>query len=164
MGANRSFNLNESNMDSLGPKGSNYDSKPKKNQDDLGGINLQMNQFLYDLIHGVDENGETDPIIEFEEDKQALGLPEGYDPDYVRYYGFLYQIYAEKINLISDNFNETFLNKLKDTYCVGELTEFLIRDKNELWKFMYFLFSCLKHVDVQKECFQSKPKLFLTPC
>lgn len=143
-------------MDSAQQKGSNYDSQPKNDHSAYVSINVQLNEFIFELMLGEDPE---DPIVEFEEDRRVLNIPEEYDSYEMSNHGFLYQIYSEKINLISDNFNETFFNKLEDKVCVNELTQFLIRDKNELWKFMFFLFSCLKHVEVEKECFQSKPLL-----
>ena len=72
----------------------------------------------------------------------------------------MYQIYAENINHFSDNFNQTFIEELvsssEEVNNIEQLAQLLIRDVNELWKFMYFLFACLKNVNVRKECFPSK--------
>lgn len=160
---NQNNNLNDSNNDSFQAKKSNYDSQTAKpeqqNHNAYVSINVQLNEFIYELMLGEDPE---DPIVEFEEDRKVLGIPNEYDSYQMSNHGFLYQTYSEKINFISDNFNETFFNKLEDTVCVNELTQFLIRDKNELWKFMFFLFSCLKHVEVEKECFQRIAELIYT--
>jgi L-rhamnose mutarotase len=87
------------------------------------------------------EDDPNDP--DFDEDRSLV--------DYTN--PMLYQIYAENISLFSDNFNEIFFEELESSDNVKDLTELLIRDVNELWKFMYFMFRCLRSVAVDKECF-----------
>jgi hypothetical protein len=96
---------------------------------------------LNELIEKILEDDPNDP--EFDEDRSLV--------DYTN--PMLYQIYAENITLYSDNFNEIFFEELESSDNVKDLTELLIRDVNELWKFMYFMFRCLRSVAVDKECF-----------
>ena len=100
-------------------------------------INVQLNE----LIEKILEDDPNDP--DFDEDRSLV--------DYTN--PLLYQIYAENISLFSDNFNEIFFEELESSDNVKDLTELLIRDVNELWKFMYFIFRCLRSVAVDKECF-----------
>jgi len=63
-------------------------------------------------------------------------------------------VYSENINLFPDDFNMyIFEDEFGVQSTIEGLCPQLIREVNELWKFMYFMFSCLRHVSVGKECF-----------
>jgi hypothetical protein len=94
-------------------------------------INDKLNEFLANLL-----NYEA-----FTEDKGILDIKSS----------VLYQSYAENIDLFSERFNEVFSEDLEAN--VDDLAITLIKDMNDLWKFLYFVITCIKNLSVQKPSF-----------
>ena len=109
---------------------------------------ININSQLNGVIRGILTEDVNDP--DFDEDRVLVDFDDK----------LLYQIYAENINLFSDYFNEKFIDEIlasnEEVNNVDELSQLLIRDVNELWKFMYFMFTCLRAVEIDKDCFLSK--------
>lgn len=156
MQSNQNIPVNQANNQSMN---NSFDSlknvsttthanNPTQQQNQYVSINVQLNE----LIEKILEDDPTDP--DFAEDRSLV--------DYSN--PILYQIYAENLALFSDNFNEIFFEELDSADNVKDLTELLIRDINELWKFMYFLFRCLRSVPVDKECFLKVVEIVMIYC
>jgi len=60
--------------------------------------------------------------------------------------------YPDAINSFTDNFNMALFKEISDR--IDPLTNFVVRDLNEAWKFLNFLFISLKSVSIDKEYFK----------
>lgn len=101
----------------------NKDYYNSKKDENYRTINDKLNEFLANLL-----NYEA-----FTEDKGILDIKSS----------VLYQSYAENIDLFSERFNEVFSEDLEAN--VDDLAITLIKDMNDLWKFLYFVISCIKN-------------------
>ena len=64
----------------------------------------------------------------------------------------LIQAYIDNIELFSDEFSISFFNEILDS--LTHILSFLSKDPNEHWKFLNFLFLCLKGLGPDKESFK----------
>ena len=130
----------------------------------LSVTNSGANSIRNNTFEDEQENGSEDIKIFDNFNKIILSMLEGgeYDTEQVQDLinpddPLAYMVYSENLNQFPDEFNQFIFEEeigLGDT--IENLSPVLIREVNELWKFMYFLFSCLKHVGVGKECFFCK--------
>lgn len=107
------------------------ENKDAKKEENYRTINDKLNEFLANLL-----NYEA-----FTEDKEILDIKSS----------VLYQSYAENVDLFSERFNEVFSEDLEAN--VDDLAITLIKDMNDLWKFLYFVITCVKNLSVQKPSF-----------
>jgi len=65
---------------------------------------------------------------------------------------FNLKTYPDAITSFSDNFNNLLFKEISDR--IDPLANFVVRDMNEAWKFLNFLFNCLKSITIEKEYFK----------
>lgn len=66
--------------------------------------------------------------------------------------------YPDNLHLFSDEFNGLVFKEIADR--IEPLAGFIGRDNNEIWKFLTFMFACLKNTSVDKEYFQTVIEIF----
>ena len=64
----------------------------------------------------------------------------------------LIQAYIDNIETFTDEFSIAFFNEIQDS--LAHMLSFLSKDPNEHWKFMNFMFLCLKGLGPDKDCFR----------
>lgn len=108
---------------------------PEEDNEQAGTENnifTNLNTIIIDEINsGVYETEELERLIRME------------DP-------LAYMAYSEHINECPGEFNRyIFENKLGQETAIDGLTGIFIREVNELWKFMHFLFSCVANYEME---------------
>ena len=63
------------------------------------------------------------------------------------------QAYCDNIDAFSDEFSSSFFEELLSQ--TDGLIKFVSKDQNELWKYLYFLFQCLKGLSSEGKAFRT---------
>lgn len=63
------------------------------------------------------------------------------------------QAYSDNIDSFSDEFSASFFEELLAQ--TDGLIKFVSKDQNELWKYLYFLFMCLKGLSTEGKAFRT---------
>jgi len=63
------------------------------------------------------------------------------------------QAYCDNIDSFSDEFSSSFFDELLSQ--TDGLIKFVSKDQNELWKYLYFLFMCLKGLSSEGKAFRT---------
>lgn len=133
----REISMQESNQDMM----ENKDSYQKKDEN-YRTINDKLNQFLANQLD----------YEAFVEDKDIVDINSN----------SLYQCYAENVDLFSERFNEVFSEDLEAN--IDDLAITLIKDMNDLWKFLYFIINCIKNLSVHRSSFNKFVQMMESFC
>lgn len=141
-GAHSVMDSQNEGMMSMAQGGSGTENNYQKKDENYRTINDKLNEFLANLL-----NYEA-----FEEDKDFVDIKSN----------MLYQSYAENIDLFSERFNEVFSEDLEAN--VDDLAITLIKDMNDLWKFLYFIITCIKNLSVHRSSFNKFVQMMESFC